>query len=228
MLKSWDRHCDSACSKVQKYQDKLEVTVGDFINFENEMLEKNDELTRVVSDLKAEIAALSFSNVSLLGNKTEQSVSFCFQTKDGGKVYTHAIRELYYSLLSNQIPPGKIESTIKAILRCFCPTLKLDSLQLPSESCASYMRRHELATLSLAHKATSVLKQAETGFLHLNTDGTTKCQKKIEGAALNGMVLSVNEVPDGSANSMIDDISRELQKLRDTAHALRLLNADKN
>ena len=69
------------------------------------------------------------------------------------------------------------------------------------------MRRHEL---SLAHKATSVLKQAESGFLHFNTDGTTKWQKKIEGAAVNGMVLSVNEVPDGSADCMIDDISREL------------------
>ena len=129
--------------------------------------------------------------------------------------------------MSNQIPPGKIESTIKAILICFFPSLKLDSLQLPSESCASYMRRHELTTLSLAHKATSVLKQAESGFLHFNTDGTTKWQKKIEGAAVNGMVLSVNEVPDGSADSMIDDISRELQKLRDTALALGLPNADK-
>ena len=41
------------------------------------------------------------------------------------------------------------------------------------------------------------------------------------------MVLSVNEVPNGSADSMIEDISQELQKLRDTAHALRLPNADK-
>ena len=42
------------------------------------------------------------------------------------------------------------------------------------------------------------------------------------------MVLSVNEVPDGSADSMIEDIlSQELQKLRDTAHALRLPNAHK-
>ena len=97
-------------------------------------------------------------------------------------------------------------------------------MKLPSESCASYMRRHELTTLSLAHKATSVLKQAETGFIHLNTD---ESQKKIEGAALNGMVLSVNEVPDVSADSMIEDISQELQKLRDTAHALRLPNGDK-
>lgn len=81
-----------------------------------------------------------------------------------------------------------------------------------------------LTIVSLAHKATTVLKQAVTGFLHLNTNGTTK---KIEGAAMNGMMLSVNEVLDGSADSMIDYISRELKKLRDIAHALRLPNADK-
>lgn len=165
--------------------------------------------------------------MSLLRNSSDQSVSFCFQTKDGSRAYTHAIRELYYSLLANQIPLSKIKSTNKAILNCFLPSLKLDNLQLPSESCAFYMRRHSLTTVSLAHKATSVLKQAETGFLHLNTDGTTKCQGKIEGAVLNGMVLSVNEIPDGSADSKIVDISRELQKLRERAHALKLPNANK-
>ena len=153
--------------------------------------------------------------------------AFFFQTKDGGRVYTHAIRQLYYSLLADQIPPANIERTIRTILKCFFPFLKLENLQLPSESCASYMRRHELATVSSAHKATSVLQQAETGFLHLNTDGTTKYQKKIEGAALNGMVLPVNNVTDGSANSMVEDISRELKKLRETAHALKLPNGSK-
>jgi len=42
------------------------------------------------------------------------------------------------------------------------------------------------------------------------------------------MVFSVNEVPDGgTADSIINDISCELQSLRDTAHALNLPNADK-
>ena len=41
------------------------------------------------------------------------------------------------------------------------------------------------------------------------------------------MVPSINEVPDGSADSMIDDISREMEKLRDIACALRLPNSDK-
>ena len=110
----------------------------------------------MVCDLKAKVAALSSSNVTVLGSNIKQIVSFCFQTKNGCKVYTHAIRELHYSLLSNQIPPAKIEKTIRAVLTCFFPSLKLDSLQLPSESCASYMQKHELATVNLAHIATSV------------------------------------------------------------------------
>ena len=39
-------------------------------------------------------------------------------------------------------------------------------------------------------------------------------KKKLEGAAINGMVLSVNEVPDGHAGSILNDVSTELQKLR--------------
>ena len=69
------------------------------------------------------------------------------------------------------------------------------------------MRRHELTTVSLVHKATSVLEQANSASLHLDTDGTTKFQKKLEGAVINGMVLSVNEVPDGSADSILNDVS---------------------
>ena len=60
----------------------------------------------------------------------------------------------------------------------------------------------------------------------MNTDGTTKFQRKIGGTAINNMVISVNELPDGTASSAIDDVSRELQKLRRTAHALGIPNAD--
>ena len=73
----------------------------------------------------------------------------------------------------------------------------MDKVKLPGETCASYMRREELTTVNLAHNAT---KLAESDCLHLN-------QKKLQGAAINGRVLSVNEVPDGSSDSMIADIS---------------------
>ena len=100
-------------------------------------------------------------------------------------------------------------------------------MKLPGESCASYMRRQELTTVNLAHKATCLLDKAQYGLLNLNCDGTTLAQKKLQGAAISGMTLSVNEIPDGSADSMIDDISKELLKLREIAHALQLPNADK-
>ena len=114
---------------------------------------------------------------------------------------------------------------IKTVLKCFLPSLDLQLLQLPSEACASYMRKQELTTINMVHKATTILESGRS--LHLNTDGTTKSQKKLEGAAVNGLVLSVNEVSDGSADSMIHDISRELEMLRNVAHALNMPNADK-
>ena len=71
----------------------------------------------------------------------------------------------------------------------------------------------------MAHKACILI---ESNSLKLHSDGTTKSQRKIGGGAANGMVLSLNEVPDGSADSMIKDITNELAKLRDIACALKL------
>ena len=94
-------------------------------------------------------------------------------------------------------------------------------MKLPGESCASYIRREELTTVNLAHNAACLL---ESNSLNLNCDGTTLYQKKLQGAAINGTVLSVSEIPDGSAESMIADISHELRKLRDIAHQLASSN----
>jgi len=59
----------------------------------------------------------------------------------------------------------------------------------------------------MAHKATLITKQvAQTGMLHLNTDGTTKSQKKLKGVALNGQTISINEVAYGSADSRLAPI----------------------
>ena len=54
---------------------------------------------------------------------------------------------------------------------------------------------------------------------NINTDGTTKQQRKLGSIAINGMVISVNELSDGSASSTISDISQELEQLRCTAKA---------
>ena len=40
------------------------------------------------------------------------------------------------------------------------------------------------------------------------------------------MVISVNELPDGTAETAVADVSRELEKLRQIAHDLRIPNAN--
>ena len=70
--------------------------------------------------------------------------------KSGRKQYLPAVRRLYYSLLADQIPPSKIYTTVKMVLKCFLPNLNVDDLQLPKERCAGYMRADELTTVSLA------------------------------------------------------------------------------
>ena len=207
---------DCARRQVQESKKKLDVTEADFVHFEQELLEESEELHELVGSLRDQIELLSKTEVSL-------------QTKEKGtsNMYTSAVRELCYSLLADQIPPAKVATTIQAVLKCFMPSLDLHTVKLPSEGCTSYMRRQELTTVSMVHKAITLTEQARLGTLHVNSDGTTKSQKKLEGVAVNGMVVSVNEVPDDSADSIIDDISKELQKLREVAHALNLPDADK-
>ena len=80
---------------------------------------------------------------------------------------------------------------------------------------------NELKTVSMVHMA-RIISQASSV-----SDGTTKFQRKIGGIAFNGLVISVNELPDGSAESIIADMSREIEKMRDIAHMLKIPNNNK-
>ena len=144
-------------------------------------------------------------------------------TKEG-REYAPVIRKLYYNLLSNQIPAARAVEIVKAV-KCFLPDCDVDNIKLPSERCAGYMRKDELTTISTAHKVSVLFKQVNAGqSLHINSDGTTKQQRKINSAAINSIVISVNEVPDGTAESIINDIDLELEKLRNVAKDLGLPN----
>ena len=89
------------------------------------------------------------------------------------------------------------------------------------------MRTEELNVISTAHKAMVVHDNLENDKpLHLNMDGTTLNQKKLGGVAINGMVLSCNVLPDGAAETAIEDVSKELIKLRNMATALKLTHVD--
>ena len=155
-------------------------------------------------------------------NKNE----FTFKTKEGRR-YSPSIRRLYYAMLANQVPASNIASIIKAIVKCFNPCVDIDSLELPQRSCAGYMCRDELRTTSNAHKAillNECISKGE-GFT-MNSDRTTKGQRKLGGLAINSTTISVNELSDGSADKVVADKSYELETLRNTAHVLKLPNAD--
>ena len=54
------------------------------------------------------------------------------------------------------------------------------------------MRTDELATVSLAHKATVIHKQIEGSLLHLNTDETTLGQRKLGIVTFNLLFVVAN------------------------------------
>ena len=124
------------------------------------------------------------------------------------------------------MPTSKIEAgKVKEVMKWSNPSVDISKLELPKRTnCASCMRRDELKVVSNAHKATVLCDQiAEGASLKINTDGTTKHQKKIAGIAINDMTISINEVADGSSSTAIE--SREIEKLQKIANALGIPNA---
>ena len=121
------------------------------------------------------------------------------------------------------MPPEKISTSIKIMLRHFLPDIDVERVKLPQKSCAQYMRREELKTVNNIHKATEL---AKSDWMHLNSNGTTLGQWKLGAATINGLVISVNELANGSAEQIAEDISTELEHLRNTARDLGLPNAN--
>lgn len=95
--------------------------MDDSAHYEDMLSAENEELSELIAQLKEEVTTLSAgsSDVTLAGNMCQGRASFCFQTKDSGKVYSTAVRELYYTLLALQLSPAKIASVIKTTLKNF-------------------------------------------------------------------------------------------------------------
>ena len=160
-------------------------------------------------------------------NEQETEKDSIFVETKSGRHFSPSIRKLYYTLLANQVPAARIRDIVSTVLECFVPDCDVSSIKLPKETCAGYMRREELASIGMAQKAHVLCEQIRSGKpFYLNSDGTTKYQHKINGVAVNGLVVSINEVSDGSAETIIEDIGKELVKLRETARQLNLPNAD--
>ena len=239
-------HAECTHLKQQFEMSKNQLRSAEFalhdITNENQSLKRKCELTKLKVDnlksknelLGAENAKLQIENLDLFSDSESCDADTSYQSGDiesnlqdivGYHRYSPEIRKLYYSLLANQVPVSKIADIIRTVLKCFNPHEDVERLKLPKKSCASYMRRGELKTICDAHKATILCNDSvKTKGIHLNTDGTTKQQKKLGGAVANGVVLGVNELPDGKAISAIEDISREFEKLRRTAKILDLPN----
>ena len=221
--------------KTIKYKEDSALLKEDCNKLIEENLDLSSTLLAMQDELKLSKSAddsFGFETLSDVCGLTTNSLShnneFTFQTKKEGKRYSPSIRKLYYTLLADQVPASNIANIIKSVIKCFNPCVDVESLVLPQRSCAGYMCRDELRTISNAHKAT-ILNECVTkskGFV-MNTDGTTKGQRKIGGLAINNTTISINELSDGSADRAIADISKELENLRNIAHVLKLPNADR-
>ena len=233
--------CAELRSKFEKTKSQLRSTKSALRDITNQNTVLNQRLKagkQKISQLKCKNASLEEEcvnfQVDLLSETTDSTDSDpeesvlepTLQSIIGNsRKYTPEIRKLYYSLLEEQVPVTKITEVIRHVLKCFNPTENVEDLQLPKRSCASYMRKEELKTICDAHKATMLSKlSTQSKQLRLNTDGTTKNQKKLGGVVANDLVLGVNELQDGSAASAIDDISREFERLRHAARMLGLPN----
>ena len=185
---------------------------------------KKVQLSKALVSIQNELSTVVTGAVSIT---VDNDSNFIIETKTGGPQYSASIRSLYYALLADQVPPAKISSIITSVFKYFFPSLSVEKLALPKERCAGYMRTEELNVISTAPKAMVVHDSLENDKpLHLNVDGTTLNQKKLGGVAINGMVLSCNVLPDGAAETAIEDVSKEPIKLRNMATALKLTHAD--
>ena len=207
-----ERQRDILRNCLQKTSISYEAIKADFHTLENK-LESVSEQNEQLRNCDCE---------STETTKTDYRLS----TKEG-RCYSPAIRKLYYLLLSKQVSPKNASDIIKAVIQCFQPNIDITNIALPKIRCASNMRREELKTLEMVHTAYDLSQQLSQGKeLYLNSDGTTKTQRKINGIPISGKVFSLNEVPDGSAESIINDIDQEFEKLRRIAHKLGLNNAN--
>ena len=80
------------------------------------------------------------------------------------------------------------------------PSTDAPSIQLPKQSAAQYMLNAEIPTLKSAHKALVLNKSAE---MHLDHTRPTKA------IDMNNICFSVGEVPDGTAESVLEHINHE-------------------
>jgi len=76
------------------------------------------------------------------------------------------------------------------------------------------MRSQEIPTINRAHKANELINKDQW---LLNSDGTTLFQQKRVAFLINGIVFSIHDVPDGTAQTMLTALKTELAKTNHVA-----------
>lgn len=104
-----------------------------------------------------------------------------------------------------------------------CPQIDAENVKLPKTSSASRMRSMEMPTVSKAHQA-SVLSCTDD--YHVQSDGTTLNQQKVQGFLINGLTLGVTDVSDGSAQAAIESLDWQLKVIRNVGEELGIVGAE--
>ena len=190
---------EKADNTIDEMQSTIKSIIYEHQSEITNLVDDNKELHATILQLEKE---LSDNTDTLIASNSTQE--FTIQTKESTR-YLNSVRELYYGLMTTGISPEKIDSTIRMVLSKLCSSLDVESLKLPKKSCANYMRMAEMPTVSDVHKATIT---------------------KLIGSSINGTVLGIQEVSDGTADTMIAELDRQLTKLRETAMELNIHNAN--
>ena len=147
-LKSAELKCATAAANCTKLHSKYTSIVNENLRITKQLEDQFQDLLNPDITVDYFTACEELSNIKDSDSiaVTDNSIPcLSFKTRNGTK-YTPAIRKLYYSLLSEQIPPGKIATIIKTILKSFFPDLNTDEFALPKERCAGSMRIDELSS----------------------------------------------------------------------------------
>ncbi len=103
---------------------------------------------RKVESLAKDYADVLMENIDLtdvLAEKDDEDLQSLIPPEcvKQGKAYPPAIRKLYYSLLTKQIPVARVAEIVKTVLKVFAPSVDVENLPLPQKSCAAYIRKDE-------------------------------------------------------------------------------------
>ena len=208
----------------ERQAKKIHQLSGTVSEYNKLLRERNSEIRKLnesvrcleqsVEFLECEVASLrdevdeSVSNAQII---TENLTCQIEELQKKYKLNTYSlrsfncnVRELYYAM---SIPPARIKLIIENVFNCLLPGF--ENLKFPKKSCAAYMRSKEMPALSSMHKGSQLSKSKEW---HLNSDGTTLHQSKKVAFLINGIVLGVSDVCDGSSQAAMDALRSELQK----------------